>query len=353
MFQPNKNRGFTLIELLVVIAVIGILIALLLPAVQQAREAARRTQCRNHLKQIGLALHNYHDVFSVFPAGQYFCVPGTNCQGWANHVYGWGWSTSILPYMEQGPLFSQLDMESPMSDAGAGTFANPGSSSNRVLIKSRLSAFHCPSDATRHDLRPAANCPASGTGGADACGSIATSNYVVNGGAFTGFHSPQQAAYTPLRANGVFGRDSRIRIRDILDGTSNTVLAGESIHWPPLANGAVFPFNPTLFGNYAGTHSRAGATLALLRVGSRRLNPSSLASTQVRRRAFSSFHEGGALFAMSDGSVRFISENIDNSEREYNSTTAADPFDTANNGADFRTYQRLFARNDGHVLGEF
>src|SRR5437868_4572110 len=95
-------RGFTLIELLVVIAIIGVLVALLLPAVQQAREAARRSQCKNNLKQIGLALHNYHDTTGLFPLAQYIDLNQVNSQ--------WGWSAMILSYLDQGPLYQQLNV---------------------------------------------------------------------------------------------------------------------------------------------------------------------------------------------------------------------------------------------------
>src|SRR5688500_4365529 len=102
-----RRRGFTLIELLVVIAIIAVLIALLLPAVQQAREAARRTQCRNNLKQIGLALHNYHDVHNTFPMG--YCAGMTYVDGASDTSPGWSWATYILPQLDQGPLYNQFN----------------------------------------------------------------------------------------------------------------------------------------------------------------------------------------------------------------------------------------------------
>ena len=135
----RKHRGFTLIELLVVIAIIAILIALLLPAVQQAREAARRTQCKNNLKQIGLALHNYHDVNRAFPPGW---VPQLSSTGAVSNTRrsSWAWSVFILPYIDQAPLFNQLT-QTPVP-----VYPNfpvlPGDDLDR-----NLAAFTCPSDA--------------------------------------------------------------------------------------------------------------------------------------------------------------------------------------------------------------
>lgn len=120
--RQRVGRGFTLIELLVVIAIIAVLVALLLPAVQQAREAARRTQCKNNLKQMGLALHNYHDVHTVLPAG-YFSFPTSDGTGPASAEIdpdtwdggpGWGWGASILPFLEQSSITKQIDTRNPI-----------------------------------------------------------------------------------------------------------------------------------------------------------------------------------------------------------------------------------------------
>ncbi|MCB1129315.1 MAG: DUF1559 domain-containing protein, partial [Verrucomicrobiae bacterium] len=125
MHHANR-RGFTLIELLVVIAIIAILIALLLPAVQQAREAARRTECKNKLKQLGLALHNYHDTFRAFPAAFY---RGTTTSP------GWGWGTMILPYIDQAPLYNQWVMTVSYDNG-----------QNQTARRTKLAAYKCPSD---------------------------------------------------------------------------------------------------------------------------------------------------------------------------------------------------------------
>src|SRR4051812_46558261 len=126
------RRGFTLVELLVVIAIIGILVALLLPAVQAAREAGRRTQCANRLKQIGIALHNYHDTFNTFPPGVLALTTSNDPAG--NH--GWGWGAMLLPFLEQAPLHDQINFEQDTTTPA-----------NLALINQTLSAFQCPSDS--------------------------------------------------------------------------------------------------------------------------------------------------------------------------------------------------------------
>lgn len=323
----GPSRGFTLIELLVVIAIIAVLIALLLPAVQQAREAARRTQCRNNLKQIALGLHNYHDTFGIFPSGQYYCRPNTPCNSPQFVSDGWGWSASLLPFVDQAPLFQGFNFSLAMRDAH-----------HARLLATPIPLFQCPSDATRKDLLPPTVNPFLPE-------RFATSNYCGNGGSFgNSFEAPLLAAGS-LQTNGVFGRDSARRIRDITDGTSNTFMVGETVHYD-------FNWDPTLFGHFHLPRA-ACCTLKLVRMGNRSLNPGVSATTDEKRESFSSLHEGGAHFAMSDGSVRFVSENIDDSSRQWTATTQNDPFDRANGGADFRTYQRLSARNDSFPVDEF
>ncbi|MEZ6125286.1 MAG: DUF1559 domain-containing protein [Planctomycetaceae bacterium] len=180
--RSSRLRAFTLIELLVVIAIIAILIALLLPAVQQAREAARRTQCKNNLKQLGLALHNYHDVFNSFPLGHSWIV-GAN--GWDGH----GILVDLLPYIDQAPLYNTWNM-SVSYHGGA----------NATARNTKIPAFKCPSDLAYNGAQPGVN-------------------YAGCGGSSVNIWSDD--------STGVFPRKRSASIRDILDGTSNTVAFGE------------------------------------------------------------------------------------------------------------------------------
>jgi len=333
--RATRARAFTLIELLVVIAIIAILIALLLPAVQQAREAARRTQCKNNLKQIALALHNYHDTYTVFPPGQVYCKgSGVVCNGnRATWTYGWTWTTFLLPYIDQAPLFNKFN-----------TGLNLYDPINVDLIRTPNRAYQCPSDPSRKDA-----IPPSGTTDPRL---IATSNYCGNGGSFSNsFNSPNDVSVNTAVGfndwvNGILGRDSAVKIRDITDGTSNTLAVGEVTHYN-------FTWDPTLYGHWDVPSGTACCTLVAIRHGNQKLNPAPTASQVIRREGFHSYHEGGAQFAMCDGSVRFISENIHDTNRQYGTTTQADLFDRTNNGSNYGTYQRLFSRSDSLVVGEF
>lgn len=321
-------RGFTLIELLVVIAIIAILIALLLPAVQYAREAARRIQCKNNLKQLALALHNYHDTHNVFPSGQYFCEPDTPCAAAAQFAPGWGWSASILPFIEQASLAGNLNFALPMNDPA-----------NVNLIEVGFPVFQCPTDATRADGVPP-------SGNETQPERIATSNYCGNGGSFGfSFQVPWQANNAQI-TNGVFGRDSVYRIRDLTDGLTSTLLLGEVIHYD-------FPWDPTLYGNWNPASGTACCTLTLVRQGSWSMNPGPDGSQTAQRESFSSLHSAGAQFALCDGSVRFISETIHTTSRGPFAGGGKDPFDRANGGVGYGVWQRLFSRNDGLPIAEF
>jgi prepilin-type N-terminal cleavage/methylation domain-containing protein/prepilin-type processing-associated H-X9-DG protein len=189
--RPSPRRtAFTLIELLVVTAIIAILIALLLPAVQQAREAARRTQCKNHLKQFGLALHNYHDSHRKFPIGH---VDGTL----------WTGQSMLLPYLELGTVYSLIDYEYPGADCGA--FLVSLGSSNPVSGQSR-EVFLCPSDPNGGGVYTA----------------IATTFGVHWCASYLGV-----SGTTPTRDDGIWHANSRTSLRDVTDGTSASLLMGE------------------------------------------------------------------------------------------------------------------------------
>lgn len=308
--QLQKRKiGFTLIELLVVIAIIAILIALLLPAVQQAREAARRTQCRNNLKQLGLALHNYHDVHKTFPPSAIWEVDSASMLHLP--MAGRSWIYQILPYIEQANLYSQ-------ADDSVVTYQDPISSES-------LTALACPSD-------PKSNIKV--LFGQD----MGVTSYLGNGahrgiGSSTFFYDCRPVADL---TSGTMNRKG-VRIRNITDGTSNTLLAGE--RGLITKYGAFGMWNHGLTGCASGhgdtvmTHDIwpfAAANGGLDYIGGFRA-PASFADPEADDLFhWWSYHSGGGQFLLSDGSVRFISYNTD-----------------------YGTMDSLHSRNDGDVLGEY
>ncbi|QDV49071.1 DUF1559 domain-containing protein [Gimesia fumaroli] len=276
----NTRRGFTLIELLVVIAIIAILIALLLPAVQQAREAARRSQCKNNLKQIGLALHNYHETHNIFPPGWIGVQPGVG----ANVEYGsgWGWGTMVLPYLDQTPLYNKLnfnlDINNPAQPAG--------------LIDQTLTVFRCPSDPADNtfDLEEEGN-------PGNVLAKLAVGNYIGVFGSDELDDCETVPAGTACKSTGLFYQNSNTRFRDITDGTSQTLFVGErrtdkTAGWYSTWVGAV-PEGEETFARVLGATDHV---------------PNDPAS---HFDDFSSHHTGGTQFLFGDGRVRFITENID------------------------------------------
>jgi len=316
-----RQRGFTLIELLVVIAIIAVLIALLLPAVQQAREAARRSQCKNNLKQIGLALHNYHDVYSVFP------FAGASQQSAVANGLGvdHSWIVRILPQLEQGPLYNQIDLNRP-----TGTYAQtlPDTHQNVIAVRSALiTSLLCPSSAgaevrERSDGATWANaytgtqalfyplCAGSVMASSTSsntvsglhpdCGQMQSyciseyrsSTSDVSQRTFFSSHNHDASKHPGIANRGV----TRISIRDVIDGTSNTFMAGERL--------------PNVCG-YSGAFS---SNFPVFYTG-QKINSPTISVGNFghwnRNCGASSDHEGGAQFLMADGSVRFVSENID------------------------------------------
>lgn len=330
MRRTSRQRGFTLIELLVVIAIIAILIALLLPAVQQAREAARRTQCKNNLKQLGIALHNYHDVAGYFPSGHSgqtvwmdSCPEGTCGQ--------WGWGSLILPFLELGNTHEGILV-------GAQTM--PASASNATMLavmQTPIPGFRCPSD-TGPDLNDDQKIPSTGGGGADCTGSscvpVALSNYVGSNDTYdldrdnwNGFMG-RVPRLGP--ANNPSGVQTAMATRDFTDGLSNTFAIGErawQLGGVRLQAGVVFGTNGD-----TGNHNNQGQVYVM---GSGRWGLNDTCNECDR--GFSSNHPGGAHFLLADGAVKFISENIDhNADSAVNST-----------------YENLIGRGDGNVIGEY
>ena len=288
-----SRRGFTLVELLVVIAIIAILIALLLPAVQQAREAARRTQCKSHLKQIGIALHNYHDVSSTFPP--FLINRSGNPSRIADVDKGANWLVFLLPYVDQAALHNEWNFDIPANQ-------NPGRSTE-------LPVYKCPTDP-----RSEGNfCSYAG-------GGWARGNYGMN-------VSPCDFGTTGGNQNslgGIGGANFVVRMRDITDGTSNTVAvdelrAGLNEHdirgsWamPGLSAGTAALFNDasTPNCNLGNSDDMENCAVAgLLGDGSQRMG--CFDSTTTGQMAARSMHIGGVHLLMADGAVRFVSDNID------------------------------------------
>ncbi|MES2791317.1 MAG: DUF1559 domain-containing protein [Planctomycetota bacterium] len=278
MKTPVKNatRGFTLIELLVVIAIIAVLIALLLPAVQQAREAARRSQCKNNLKQVGLALHNYHDNSNGFPQGWI----GVNAMGQPDVIggNGWGWASRILPQMDQGPLFNTLNFSIPMTHAN-----------HAAARVTPLAVLRCPSDIgdlvwTMTD-----------TGGT-AIAQLASANYVGSFGISDIDDCDGQAAPFRCAGEGLLFHNSFVRMADITDGTSNTFMVGEH------------KSNPQLDWHSTWVGIVPGGDDAFVRILGTADHTPNHPSNHIDD--FSSHHVGGAHFVMGDGAVRFVSTNI-------------------------------------------
>lgn len=318
MSAPRRRRAFTLIELLVVIAIIAILIALLLPAVQQAREAARRSQCKNNLKQIGVAMHNYHERNRQFPPGE--VTHANNGQS----ASAWGWPVMLLPDLDQAPLYQQLD-------AGPTTLAQAlDDTTKRNSLQTPLSAFLCPSDPseTLNSNRPLRSATGQSV-------PVATSNYV-------GVHSVCAWVKGSGREPGPFAYNYGARIAEFSDGLSNTFLAGERATdnpsgsqsaagiWAGITTVNNISFSPTL---------PSSSIDGLLGLAYGTLNTPSLGTHQ-----FSSQHVGGAHFLMGDGSVQFISENIHS--HLDNEPACANP-------VNWGIYQKLSGHSDGQVVGDF
>ena len=283
MSFQHRRRGFTLIELLVVIAIIAILVALLLPAVQQAREAARRTQSRNNLKQIGLALHNYHDQSRVFPSGWIGVTTGAaDPEG----PSGYGWATMILPMMDQAPLYNRLNFSLPLSHA-----------SNAVALTTSIPAYRNPSDSS-DDFWTIMDEDSPTT----LLSSLPTANYI---GSFGTTELDECEGQTPpfsCVGNGVFHHNSRISIRDLTDGASNTFLVGER---KTNLNPALGP--PAWHSTWVGVVPGGEEAFARI-LGIADHTPNHKHSHMDD---FSSPHVGGVHFLFGDGRVRFVGENID------------------------------------------
>ena len=290
------RAGFTLIELLVVIAIIGVLVGLLLPAVQAAREAARRTQCTNNLKQIGLALQTYVDTHRVFPPGyvSYYKRDGSD-PGTAEDDIGpgWAWGSMILPQMEQQPTFNAINFSV--------TLTLPDNATAQLM---RINAYLCPSDS------PKPTVPVRNEGNTETVYTVGTSNYV-------GVYGTGEIGAAPGRGNGTFYRNSRIGLQEITDGTSGTMVVGERSHnlsyvtWTGRAVGG-WLFKTSSFED--GTDQFAAEpeesfTMVLGPVGLEN-GPRTPNHPEAHVEDYWSRHPGGVNFAFGDGSVRYIKSSI-------------------------------------------
>lgn len=310
----RKNRrapsGFTLIELLVVIAIIAVLIALLLPAVQQAREAARRTQCRNHLKQLGLALHNYHDNFRLFPPSYILALPDFNFQPMG---------VMLLPYIDQAPMYnmynSSMPAISPPLIYPAATVAQ-----NVSVTKTPLSFWMCPSvpmESTFTYVWPA-NAFGAGVPPTNLTFQGARADYSACTGVLGTFANIAYNGNAGGDREGVMIPNGAVpsSVAAVLDGTSNTFLLGEKtggnvIYYKLVAQTTLpQPLRDTNGGAWGdillGEHWIAGS----LYDGTGSGGPCPINCTNLRGRGFHSFHVGGAQFLMADGAVKFVGQNV-------------------------------------------
>ncbi len=314
----NSGRGFTLVELLVVIAIIGVLVALLLPAVQAAREAARRAQCQNNLKQLGLGLLGFHDAMGEFPKGAY-THPNKNS---LLKEDGLGWATKILPYIEAQAVLAQIKNNGlpGFSDPWTpGIFRAQWTAHKKPLPggDADLATFHCPSaDLPRH-VPEGPTGPYTGTGYATAA--YKASRGFCDLGMYLRAEEAASSDTCPGDLNGdgtietiVKDPVTRVRVADVTDGTSNTIALGEASYVPdlhafPVWAGTWREDGSVLFKTHDVINCNiGGAAYPLNEVDLERL-PGGSAQDDC---AFS-WHPGGAFFAYVDGSVHWLSENLE------------------------------------------
>jgi prepilin-type N-terminal cleavage/methylation domain-containing protein/prepilin-type processing-associated H-X9-DG protein len=289
MRHSSLRRGFTLVELLVVIAIIGVLVALLLPAVQSARESARRMSCSNNLKQFGIAIHNYHDVQRYLPISIAYNVSGPRATPQPN---GKGWIISILPHMEQQALYAQFE---PGFNGFFGSNLGLKNMACREAMKARIKVIQCPSDGESKRL---ANDQAQWAGI-----DVAVTNYkgVIGdtrmGGAASIHQGTEPDCHNVVGCNGLFYRNNyqdQLRLALVTDGTAHTLMVGEDVPHHNIHSAAYFAN-----GDYASCH------------GPLNYFPNPRTPTVWPNMiSFRSRHPSGGQFCMADGSVHFVAQNI-------------------------------------------
>lgn len=327
----RRKPAFTLIELLVVIAIIAILIALLLPAVQQAREAARRTQCKNNLKQYGLALHNYHDRSLVFPPGTTTCGPCSVGSMALNA--GHGFHADLLPFIDQAPLYNRLNFTVggwPNSAAIGTADAN-----HTAAIDTPVTPYLCPSSSYSTPAQCFDNYP--GQGSYPYLNAEARSDYV----GIQGSDNKLDPNSSYKSTGGCLFLNSKINLSQITDGSSNTMIVGEysglhptdkvsNMGGPTQYNAVTWygVYDSNSYGDFTNTKPVIYPPNSQYYYGG--LSLSGSGNGAYCTQALKSAHVGGLHVLMADGAVRFISTNIN-----------------------LATFKNLADRSDGNSLGEF
>lgn len=286
----QRKRGFTLIELLVVIAIIAILISLLLPAVQQAREAARRSSCKNNLKQIGLALHNYHEAYSSFPPG------GVTLGSCCSTKSGINWAIAILPYLDQATLFEKYDSNAFNEDP-----------SNQEVREQNMVVYNCPSDKNAGKLMQPESGPGSGVnyrlGSYRAVsGKTDTSGWMDNADG-SALPSNWRGVLHSIGTNGFTVE----KFNTITDGTSNTIVIAEYHTKTRPRRGSFWAYTYTSYSQSSFTAQRR----TLIPDYDRCVAIGGTGGSNACKRGWGSMHVGGMQVLLADGSSRFMSENID------------------------------------------
>ncbi|HEV3446040.1 MAG TPA: DUF1559 domain-containing protein [Gemmataceae bacterium] len=327
MRRSSIRRGFTLIELLVVIAIIAVLIGLLLPAVQKVREAANRMSCTNNLKQIGLALHSYHDSRGFFPPG--YVDGNTNPASTPDNDVGpgWGWAAFLLPYIEQDNVYKLIDFKTGV-----------GIGNNTAVSQQSLKIYQCPSDGLQDPF------PIYDSSFTNPIATVAHANYVGCNGWIECFNgaggNPGSAGNDGLPGTsgfagvGLFYRNSRNKIANVIDGLSNTIVVGErsSNHAPSTWTGAVAggrcpawmatlppaPYSPPPGPAY--DNADFGEAFVLAHCNATHLPNADFPVFDPD--VFYSYHPAGANFLFGDGSVHFLGSGIDPFTYQYLSTIA-------------------------------